>query len=144
MTPGNSSWLPWTFSERALCDFAFACKLIHTGSDDLAKGPPKPPDLLPVVAAISPRCWRRHPGSQFLVFCAHIQSNRPNAPPFNGFFNKERDPDQSLSRPATDRTGPEPGDRHWPIGGRASNATGSPAQAAPDPAGRRAPPGTTS
>jgi hypothetical protein len=64
-------------SERAFA--ALCCGPIHIGSEVQAKGP-RSADLYRYMAAILPRCWRRHAGNGvFLVFCPHIQSNRHRA-----------------------------------------------------------------
>jgi hypothetical protein len=57
MNPGNSFWLPWTSSERAL---AAPLSAIHIGSGDQAKGPQVSLTFAEQLAAISPRCWRTH------------------------------------------------------------------------------------
>src|ERR1700722_19221924 len=61
----------------------------HTGSDGYTEGlnlPRRCLVLLPatswqpskhIAAAILPRRWRRHPLPAYLLFCPHIQSNRP-------------------------------------------------------------------
>src|ERR1700737_4014354 len=63
MSPGNSSWLPWTSSELLVWALPLLEQPIHTGSDDQAKGPPTchiSRDFAAVVAqtsSIPPRIW---------------------------------------------------------------------------------------
>jgi hypothetical protein len=47
MNPGNSSWLPWTPSERTICGFALK-RPIHIGSGDQAKVRTATPEPIPL------------------------------------------------------------------------------------------------
>src|SRR6266576_2986589 len=69
MIPGNSSWLPWTSSERAFAAWPLLEPPIHTGSDDHAKGPPR---SNPTLAAILPWWGCRHQPIQRIWYFVHI------------------------------------------------------------------------